>query len=133
MLLLQVTDDRGSVAGYEVSEFPLIVGRSAQAGLSISAPGVFEEHASIQLAPSASGLGHRFTIEALGSALVSVNGVVVPARQLAIGDEISVGAARVVVSLAPARRKKLSFHEVVVWSLLLLVVIVESLVIHFAR
>ena len=133
MLLIHVTDERGAVAGYEVSEFPLTIGRSAQAGLSISAPGVFEEHARIQLTASKSGRGERFTIEALGSALISVNGSVLPAAQLAVGDEVSMGAARLVVSLAPAARKRLGLHETAVWSILLLVVAVESLVIHFAR
>ncbi|HEX7860113.1 MAG TPA: FHA domain-containing protein [Verrucomicrobiae bacterium] len=133
MLRLDVTDDRGAVAAYEISEFPLVIGRSANAGLQIAAAGVFEEHACIQLAPARSGPGQRFTMEALGSALMSVNGEILPNKQLAVGDEISLGAARVTVSLAPAARKKLSAHELFVWTLLLLLVIFESAVIHFAR
>ena len=133
MLLLHVTDDRGAVAAYEIKEFPVLIGRSAQAGVRISSAGVFEEHASIHLAPAESGAGERVFIEAMGDALIAVNGVVHSRKQLAIGDEVSVGGARVAVSLSPTLQRKLGFHEGVVWFLLLLIVAAEAVIIQFAR
>ena len=133
MLQLHVTDDRGAVTTYELTEFPVVVGRSAHAGLCLSAPGVFEEHARIDLVPAESGPGERVIIESLGSALVSINGAVLPRKQLAVGDEVSLGAARVLVSLSPARQRRLSLHEASLWSVLVLVVLIESLIIHLAR
>lgn len=132
MLQLHVTDDRGAVTAFQADEFPLVIGRSPQAQLRISSAGVFEEHARIDLVRPESGTGERFVIQALGHSLVSVNGAVAASKQLAIGDEVSLGAARLVVSLAPARQGKLGLHESLVWGILLVVVFVEALVIHFA-
>jgi len=132
MLQLHVTDDRGAVTTFEASVFPLTIGRSPQAGIRIAAAGVFENHAQIDLADVESQ-GQRFFIQPVGQGHVLVNGEVVTSKRLVLGDEISLGAARMVVSLAPARQPRLGFHEAVVWGLLLLVVTVEAVVIHFAQ
>jgi pSer/pThr/pTyr-binding forkhead associated (FHA) protein len=133
MLQLHVTDDRGAVTAFQADRFPLIIGRSPQAHLRVTAAGVFEEHARIDLINPENTTGQRFMIEPIGQSLLSVNGSVIPSKQLAIGDEISLGAARLLVSLAPARQSRLALHESLVWALLLFVVVLEAFVIHFAR
>jgi hypothetical protein len=133
MLQLQVTDDRGAVTSHVIDRVPFLIGRSAQADLQLVTPGVWEEHASIDLTDT-DGVGReRFVISAIGDSLLSINGDVISSKELRIGDEIHVGAARIVVSLSPARQKKLSLQELAVWMLLLVVVIVEAAVIQFAK
>ena len=133
MLQLHVTDDRGAVTSHTVDRLPFLIGRSPQADLQIVAPGVWEEHASIDLAESESAARKRFVIAPVRESLVAINGEVVAGKELHIGDEITLGATRIVVSLAPAKQGKLSLQELTVWALLLAVVIVEAAVIHFAN
>jgi hypothetical protein len=133
MLQLHVTDDRGAVTSHTVDRLPFLIGRSPQADLQIVALGVWEEHASIDLAESESAARKRFVIAPVRESLVAINGEVVAGKELHIGDEITLGATRIVVSLAPAKQGKLSLQELTVWALLLAVVIVEAAVIHFAN
>jgi hypothetical protein len=133
MLQLHVTDDRGAVTTHQANTFPFLIGRSANAQLRFTAPGVWEEHARIRLAEEQGTKEKRFFIEAAGHSLLSVNGEVASSQRLSIGDEISIGAIRVVVTLSPARQTALALHESMVWALLLLAVVGEALVIHFAR
>ena len=128
MLQFHVTDDRGAVTSHIIDRVPFLIGRSPQANLRLIAPGVWDEHASIDLTDT-----ERFMISAVGESLLSVNGEVISSSELRIGDEIHLGAARIVVSLSPAQQKKLSLQELAVWTLLLVVVIVEAAVIQFAR
>jgi hypothetical protein len=133
MLQLHVTDDRGAVTSHTVDHLPFLIGRSPQADLQLVAPGVWEEHAFIDLAESESAARKRFVIAPVRESLVAINGEVVAGKELHIGDEITLGATRILVSLAPAKQGKLSLQELTVWALLLAVVIVEAAVIHFAN
>ena len=133
MLQFHVTDDRGAVTSYTVDRLPFVIGRSPQADLQIISPGVWEEHASIDLADTDGAGRKRFVVSSVRESLLSINGEVASAKELKIGDEITLGATRIVVSLAPARQTRLSFQELAVWTVLLLVVILEAAVIHFAK
>jgi hypothetical protein len=133
MLQFYVTDDRGAVTSHIIDRGPFLIGRSARADLRLVTPGVWEEHASIDLTDTDGEGRERFMISAVGESLLSVNGEVISSRELRIGDEIHVGAARIVVSLSPAKQKKLSLQELAVWTLLMVVVIVEAAVIQFAK
>ena len=130
MLQLSVTDDSGAVTQHIAAEFPLLIGRSPHAHLRLAAPGVWEEHASLRLVEEK---GQRVGIEARGDSLLLVNGESVRSKALSPGDEITIGAARVVVSLAPAQQTRLQIHELAVWALLLVVMAAEALAVHFAR
>jgi len=133
MLQLHVTDDRGAVTSHLVSELPFVIGRSQQASLQLVAPGIWNEHASIELTNTNAAGRERFVITALGESLLSVNGEVLPAKELKIGDEVILGATRILVSLAPPKQKRLARQEFGVSVLLLVVVILEALVIHVAK
>lgn len=133
MLQFHVTDDRGTVTAHKAEHFPFTIGRSARADLQLISAGVFEEHARIEFALDEQSSEPRYFLNALGQSLLLVNGKPVPSRRLAIGDEISIGAVRLVVSLAPPLQTRLAFHEWVVWLILALVVVLEALIIHFAR
>lgn len=123
MLLLRVTDARGAVTQHIADAFPYRIGRSARADLKIEASGVWENHATIL-----PGENSRFFIQSEGESLLLRNGEAIHSAQLAAGDELSVGSARVVVSLAPARQKSLGFTEAMAWVLLVLVVAAEALI-----
>jgi pSer/pThr/pTyr-binding forkhead associated (FHA) protein len=133
MLQLHVTDDRGAVTAHRAEQFPFVIGRSSESDLQISSAGVFDQHARIELALDQSDSEAKFYLHAIGQSLLLVNGEPIAARRLVIGDEISFGATRALVSLSPAAQSALGLHESLVWSLLILVVIAEALVIHFAR
>jgi hypothetical protein len=129
-----VTDERGTVTSHIATELPLLIGRSAQSHLRLDSAGVWDEHARIYLAESSRVPNQdRFVIESLGQSLVSVNGEITAAKELAVGDEILLGAARLTVGLAPASQKRLAFHEWSVWSLLLLVVLCEAVLIFLTE
>jgi hypothetical protein len=113
MLLLRVTDSRGGVTQHIAEAFPYRIGRSPQAHLRLQEPGVFDHHASIVPAEHA-----RFSIQTEGESLLLRNGEPVRSAQLAPGDEFSIGSARILVSLAPARRKRLAAAEAALWLLL---------------
>ena len=134
MLQLHVTDERGTVTSHIAAESSFLIGRSAQAQLRLDSAGVWEEHARVSLAESSRYPNqHRYIIEALGESIVSINGQIITAKELAIGDEILLGAARLTVSLAPPNQKKLVLQEWFVWCLLLLVVGCEAVLILLAE
>ena len=133
MLQLHVTDERGSVTSSVAETFPFVIGRAPAADLRITSAGVWEEHASIRLSENGDPRAQRFLIESAGQSIISINGEVTRSKLLSIGDEISLGAVRLVVSLAPARQSKLAWHESLVWAVLLFVVVLEALVVYFAN
>ena len=128
MLLLRVTDDRGVVTQHIAESFPFRIGRSVQADLRIEAAGVWDTHAVI-----VPGENSRFLIRSEGESLLLRNGELVRSAQLASGDEFSIGAAWVLISLAPAAQKRLAMAEAVVWLLLLSVVALQTAVFTLAR
>lgn len=133
MLQLHVTDERGVVTCCIAETFPFVIGRSTAADLQISSAGVWEEHACVRLGAREGARHEHFVIESVGQSLLSINGQITPSKVISIGDEISLGAARLVVSLAPATQSKLAWHESLVWAILLLVVALEAFVVHFAK
>ncbi len=124
MLLLRVTDSRGAVTQHLAEAFPYQIGRSSQADLRLQEPGVFENHASIVPSEKA-----RFVVQTEGESLLLRNGEPVRRVQLAPGDEFLIGSARILVSLAPAKQKRLAASEAAVW--LLLAGVMASQVVSF--
>lgn len=132
MLQLQVTDERGAVTQHAADIFPFLIGRSPNAQLRLVASGVWEEHASISLIDQPGRPAPRFIIEPVRESLLTVNGEAVRSKEISMGDEISLGAARILVSLAPGRQTRLGWHETAVWAILIFVVIVEAMIVQLA-
>ena len=128
MLLLRVTDSRGTVTQHLVEKFPYRIGRSTQSHLRLEEPGIFEQHASI--VPAEHG---RFLIRSEGESLLLRGGEALREAQLVPGDELSLGSARIMVSLAPARQKRLALSEAIVWLLLAIVAAGQTAVLVLAR
>jgi pSer/pThr/pTyr-binding forkhead associated (FHA) protein len=133
MLHLHVTDDRGMVSVHRAEQFPVLIGRSPEADIRISAAGVFEEHARLELASDDENPEAKFYLHAVGQSLVLVNGEQVTTRRLIVGDEVSLGAVRAVISLSPPKQRPLALHESTVWVLLAVVAILEAVVIYLAQ
>jgi hypothetical protein len=133
MLQLHVTDDRGAVTTHQVEHFPFLIGRSPQADLQVASAGVFEQHARLELALEEESAEAKFFLQAIGQSVLLVNGERTNCRRILIGDEISLGGARALVSLSPAGQSALALHESMVWALVCVVVIAEAIVIHLAR
>ena len=127
MLLLRVTDDRGGVAQHIAAHFPFSIGRAAHSDLQVEAPGVWERHALIHL----TGDG-KFILRAESGALILAGGASIPEMELVLGQELSLGSARLTASLAPAQQKRLAFAEAAAWALLILVVLAETALIFLA-
>jgi len=128
MLLLRVTDARGVVTQHLAQSFPYRIGRSAQADLRIEAPGVWEDHATIL-----PGDSFKFLIRSEGESLLLRHGEAIRSAPLGTGDELFLGSARMVVSLAPARQRSLGVTEAMVWVLLAALAVAELLILAAAR
>ncbi|HEV8542680.1 MAG TPA: FHA domain-containing protein [Verrucomicrobiae bacterium] len=120
MLQLRWQDERGFGGCFIASKFPLVIGRSASADLTIEAPGVWDSHGIIRH-DSAS----KFAISAAGEAVLFVNAERVTEKILKPGDHLRLGGCQVVVALAPARSKHLRVREAAFWTLFFLSLLLE--------
>lgn len=101
--------------------FPFRIGRAASGGLAVAAPGVWEEHAVLQLDPEE----RCFRIAPVGEATVIVNGTSTNGVALRNGDTIDLGACRLTFALAPAVQKRLTARQWATWALLGMVMTLE--------
>lgn len=101
--------------------FPFRIGRAASCGLVVSAPGVWDQHAVIDL----DGDERKFRVASVGEAVLMVNGVATSAAVLRNGDLLDLGACRLTFALAPAGQKSLAPRECFAWGLLALGLLLE--------
>jgi predicted component of type VI protein secretion system len=128
MLLLRVTDDRGAVTQHFAESFPFRIGRAPTADLRLEARGVWDLHATIALGESG-----KFFISSEAASFLLVNGSATSTAPLNSGDELTLGAVRIVVGLAPARQTRLRLAEALVWLLLASLILVQVGAIILAR
>ena len=115
MVLLKILS--GKKAGTEVvtRRFPFRIGRAADADLSLSEPGVWDDHAVLALDKSG-----QFQLQARGEAFVIVNGERLQSSLLRSGDSIELGAAKIGFSLSPTRHHSLVWRESLTWAALVI-------------
>ena len=89
MVEIRILQGSRSGAVVSVNRFPFTIGRVSKADLSLSDPGVWDEHAVLKR-ESATG----FHIARQGSARVLIDGVSVESQRLSNGDLIECGSAR---------------------------------------
>jgi predicted component of type VI protein secretion system len=123
MLQLTWQDERGSGGSHIASKFPLVIGRSAAAGLRMEAPGVWDSHAVVRHDRDTS----KFAIASGGEGALLVNGERVTEKVLKPGDRVQLGGAVILVSLAPARSASLRPREAAFWTLFCLILVLEIL------
>lgn len=100
MVRLTVTEGKEAGRVVHVDSFPCRLGRSKDATLFLSDPGVWAHHAAIHLSDE-DGL----RIEARPEVGVMVNGETTQSRVLQNGDLLTVGTARLQFSFEPPRQR----------------------------
>ena len=113
--MIQLRILSGKMAGdiQVVRHFPFSIGRSAQDGLRLDEPGVWDSHLTL-------GFQKRegFTLETAPDTFAAVNEQPQTSARLRNGDIISFGSAKIQFWLAPARMRGLRTREMFVWLLL---------------
>jgi predicted component of type VI protein secretion system len=120
MLQLLVVEGNSSSA-CAATKFPFAIGRSPASGLRLESPGVWETHASIFIEKG------RFFVRPEGEGLLLVNDQRSNGQTLRMGDQLSIGATRVIVALAPALQARLAISEAAIWLSIGVVTVVQLL------
>ncbi len=105
--------------------FPWTIGREAAAPLRLEDPGVWEQHAVLNLR-----LPEGVSLSARPEAMTLVNGKQVQSVQLRSGDVIELGGVKLVFGLSDARQKGLRIREAMLWIGLAALVLIELLLIR---
>ena len=121
MLQFVISDGPGEARTFLCAQFPFFIGRSLDAAVQLTAPGVWDRHAQVGR-DSNSG---ELVIQPLGEAFLLINGTRSEGKTLAPGDEIQIGAVRLTVSFSPVIQRSLFLHELPLWLILGLSFIVE--------
>jgi len=122
MLQFVYADGAGMTQVAVCADLPFVIGRDPAAQLQLTAPGVWDNHARV-VRDDNSG---KLVIEAVGEALLLVNGERVERAFLLPGSQIQIGGTALGVSLAPVGQKNLRVAEALVWILVLLVLLFEA-------
>ena len=109
------------------AQFPFTIGRSRAASLRLEHPGVWDIHASIDIQDG------RFRAQPEGQSLLLINDVRSSGAVLRMGDQLSLGGARVAVALAPAAQFGLKARELFILLLLLSITIAQVLLLFSVR
>jgi pSer/pThr/pTyr-binding forkhead associated (FHA) protein len=91
--------------------FPFQIGRAADADLSLTEPGVWERHATLERLPA-----EGFQLNAEGDALVVVNGATVQHVILRNGDVVDLGGAKLQFWLTDVRARNQHLRAALVWT-----------------
>ncbi|MBN2506975.1 MAG: FHA domain-containing protein [Verrucomicrobia bacterium] len=111
MVLLRLLTDPAPGTEHRVRRFPLRLGRAADAGLRLTAHGVWERHAELRVHQ-----GRELVLAAEPDAPVRVNGHPVTRAVLRTGDVIDLGGARLQFSLASPAPRGLRLREALTWA-----------------
>ena len=90
--------------------FPVRIGRAAGNELQLEEDGIWDQHARLDLKPSAG-----FFLSTESGALATVNGEAVQQILLRNGDEIGLGAVKLQFWLTETRQGGLRFREALTW------------------
>ncbi|MBX3747467.1 MAG: hypothetical protein KF833_19330 [Verrucomicrobiae bacterium] len=97
---------------------PFVIGRGVQVDLRMDGAGVWDRHVGFEM-----DRGEGLVARCQEGAVVMVEGRPSERHRVRNGDELMVGAFRVRVSLAPARRRSVNLWEGLFWSVFLGVVV----------
>ena len=120
MVELRVVSGRSAGQRTAILQFPFVIGRSSKAGLSLSDPGVWEQHASITQSDDGS-----FFIRPERGAVLNFEGAGITERRLRNGDCFDCGAAKVRFWISSATPRSLIRREATVWAVIASVVLLE--------
>lgn len=121
--MVQLNVLSGKAAGRSITarRFPFHIGRSEQNNLVLDDSGIWQKHLTLEFQPE---IG--FTISPGPDAVLTVNLQSVETGYcLRNGDVLALGAVKIQFWLAAATQRRLQAREVFVWSLLVVVVVTE--------
>ncbi|MCI0536916.1 MAG: FHA domain-containing protein [Verrucomicrobiales bacterium] len=103
----------GSRAGEEcwIQRFPCIIGRSAEANISLAEAGIWDRHLELELDPARS-----FSLRTFPNALATINGHSLAHVTLRNGDLIELGAVRLQFWLKETEQRSIRFREALTWA-----------------
>jgi hypothetical protein len=111
-MLQIVALEHGAERTFVVEAFPCVIGRDPAADLRIESPGVWDQHAILNIRDA------RVFISPVSQSLLLLNGRSFEGGFIRLGDEVSLGGARIFASLAPAVQYRLASHEALIVALL---------------
>jgi predicted component of type VI protein secretion system len=122
VLQLDILSSPAAGTSIKASHFPFRLGRSPGSQLRLEEPGVWDDHAEIQLRDQ------RFVLQILPNATALVNGVAPPQSlvPLANGDIITLGSVQIRFGLGAVRQKALLPREFIAWTILAAIVLAQG-------
>lgn len=124
MFCLTVVKGKQQGHTVELTKYPFVIGKNKEAHLPLSDAGVWDDHLAIELK-----LGESPTLRRVGEGSISLNSESIESSTLRNGDIITIGAAQLRFSSAPAKRKSLIFQSSASWIAMVFVVILEILLV----
>ena len=110
MVQLQILTGTKAGTQFTTSRFPVQIGRSPEADVTLEEPGVWPLHLQIERH------GTDLICQAQPNALLYLNGTQTDHAVLRGGDIISVGALKMQFALSPVRQSSLRWRETLVWA-----------------
>ena len=112
MLRFQILSGHKAGAEFIADKFPVTVGRSPSADLSLDDAGVWDKHFEIHFKR-----GQGLNLKPYPDAIVAINEEPVKEPEITLhnGDLISLGALKLRFGLSPVRQRGLFLREALVW------------------
>ena len=126
MLQLKILTGKKAGAQWVARHFPVWIGRSPQADLSLEEEGVWDYHVNISVDPS-----QGFVLSLQPGAFASINSQPVEQAVLRNGDLIELGALKLQFGLSPTRHRSLRLREALTWIALALLCLGQVALIYW--
>lgn len=113
----------------EVNEFPVTIGRAANAKLRLDDSGIWEQHAKLTL-----HLGKGILLQPLSEGTVAINDQAITGiTALRNGDIFQMGSVKCQFQLGPSAPRTLAWREGLVWLMLSGVLAIQFALIYWLR
>jgi pSer/pThr/pTyr-binding forkhead associated (FHA) protein len=126
MIQLRILSGQSAGDTQVVRRFPFHIGRAAENDLRLEAPGVWDQHLTLEFQKT-----EGFILHTAPDAFATVNDQPLAAARLRNGDIISFGTAKIQFWLDAPRQHGLRFRELSVWLLIIAVTIFQFVLIYW--
>jgi pSer/pThr/pTyr-binding forkhead associated (FHA) protein len=125
MIQLKIISGPTADAIQVVRRFPFRIGRAPDNDLRLEAPGVWDNHLTLEFQKS-----EGFVLRTAPDAFAAVNDQPLASARLRNGDTVSFGSAKIQFWLAAPRQRGLRLRELFVWLLLLAITAFQFVLIY---
>ena len=125
MIQLKIISGSTADAIQVVRRFPFRIGRAPENDLRLEAPGVWDNHLTLEFQKS-----EGIVLRTAPEAFAAINEQPLTSARLRNGDIISFGSAKIQFWLAAPRQRGLHLRELSVWLLLLAVTAAQFVLIY---